>query len=133
MKRVSVWLFHINIWERNNNGWYSRKWNKFSPGISLTLQAWFCFASYFCRWKLNIVRRSSYRQRRVYFTIIYFPRYHELKTWRKNKQFKSKQTYSWNKGGLKLFCFQEYRPCVLLVVESLYYAVEGVCLCDKYV
>ena len=57
---------------------------------------------------LNIVRRSNHRQRHVYFPIISL----DVMNFKKNQKINNLlcQTYSWNKGGLKLFRFWEYGP-----------------------
>ena len=67
---------------------------------------------------MKIVRRSKYRQRHLFHN--YFHKQHELNIWIKKKINHLWQTYFWNKGGLKLFHFQEYGPLSSCVVGCMY-------------
>ena len=94
-------------------GPYSWKRNNYGPGISLTTQdliflsfvLWVNFTSWKWRTKLREVLKA--------LVTSISPCFHLLFHFENNRKIKScpfSQTYSWNKGGLKLFLFQEYRP-----------------------
>ena len=57
---------------------------------------------------MNEARRIIESCSRFYFAIISFTSL--FKKQQENKSSLHSQTYSWNKGGIKLFLFQEYGP-----------------------
>ena len=100
-----------------HNGPYSQKRNNFSPGISLTSQTWFWCSPFvlqaiFAAEKVEYCKENIYKRRHVYFTNISL----YIMNKNKNKTINNLlcQTYSWNKGGLKLFRFREYWPLFLI-------------------
>ena len=82
------------------------------PGISLTTQTWFIFCLFrkliFQLETMNKVRKSMESWICFHFTIISFTILFLKQQGKINSPFG--QTYSCNKGGLKLFLFQEYEP-----------------------
>ena len=79
----------------------------FSPGISLTTQTWFSFRSFYQLKTVNQVKKVL-KAEATYFNLIIIS--HTSLFLKKKKSSLCNQSYSWNKGGFKLFLFEEHRP-----------------------